>query len=344
MASKFGKRVGSAKNLKQQVKRSKGSGLAYIPKDGSVTVRFLTEPENWYSFEEVWDTELKKGYPLPADPSMPGGDIDPESRKSTRWVAPVLLVEENKVAVMQMAKTLVSTLEMYYEKFSTIMDRDYDLIRSGSGMETEYGAIVDAPSPRKLKALEIPDLDDALEKAYLAVWGDQVDEEEEDAPKSKKTPGAKSAASKRASKLVEEDDDDDDEDEDEEIEEEDDEEEEEDDEDEEEEEGYSEDDLKGMSLKALKELAEEVGIDPVPKGKANIIEAILELNEEEDEDDDDDEDEEDEDEGDTWTEDELNELSLVELKSVATEYGLDVKRLKKKDAIVEAILALGDED
>ena len=128
-------------------------------------------------------------------------------------------------------------------------------------------------------------------------------------------------------------------------EEEDEEEEDESEEDEEEEEGYTEEDLTAMSVAELKEVCEEFYIEP-PKGKANIVAAILEAQEEGDEEDEDEEEEEDEEEGDEEVidEDALNAMSLAELKALAEEMEVEVPARTKKDALIELILEEASEE
>lgn len=112
------------------------------------------------------------------------------------------------------------------------------------------------------------------------------------------------------------------------------------------EEGYTEEDLKALGLAELKELAEEYDVDTAKvKGKAKLVAAILEAQdgdeEAEEEEDDEDEDEDDED---VIDEDALNEMALPALKKLAKEQGVTVKVGMKKDALIEAILELAEEE
>jgi len=42
------------------ITRRGGSGTQTIPKDGSIQVRFLTEPDEWAKFDEVWDPSTNR--------------------------------------------------------------------------------------------------------------------------------------------------------------------------------------------------------------------------------------------------------------------------------------------
>jgi hypothetical protein len=112
-----------------------------------------------------------------------------------------------------------------------------------------------------------------------------------------------------------EDDDDDDEDED------------DDSDDEEDDEDEGEEDYESMSLKDLKALAKEKGIKVTKgMGKDEIIEALEEAEDDDEEDDEDEEDEVD-----------YSSMSLKDLKALAREKGIKVKKGMGKDEIIEAL-------
>ena len=136
---------------------------------------------------------------------------------------------------------------------------------------------------------------------------------------------------------AEDDDAEDDAEEDEEEEDEDDEEEDEDDEeeDDEEAEGYTREDLEGLTLAALKKIAKEEFEETTASLKGldtdDIIDLILGEGDEEEE--------EDEDEEEGLTEEDLEAMSLAEVKAVAKDNGVAVKAGMKKADIIEAIFA-----
>lgn len=127
----------------------------------------------------------------------------------------------------------------------------------------------------------------------------------------------------------------DDAEEDEEEEDEDDEEEDDEEEDDEEAEGYTREDLEGLTLAALKKIAKEEFEETTASLKGldtdDIIDLILGEGDEEEE--------EDEDEEEGLTEEDLEAMSLAEVKAVAKDNGVAVKAGMKKADIIEAIFA-----
>lgn len=267
--AKFGRKLGTAKAVKDSLKTGSGSSpLRFVPKEGSsITVRFIEEPEEWVNYIEVYDPTIKRGYPYPDDPRMPG--YDDELRKTSRYVANAVDVESDKVIALQMPKTLVNQLVGRYEKNGTVTDRDYELFRQGTGLETEYHAQSEAPSKKKLSKYEALDLLQLLEDAYNAVWGtDEDDDDDEEAeeiiPKSRK----RRAQAEEAEEVeeAEEYDDDDDEDE---------------GDDDPFDDWYDEDDLGEMKISELRQVLR--GFDGTPvKGmtKEDLVSAILDAQEE----------------------------------------------------------------
>lgn len=244
----FGKKMGSVKAVKQSLKGGGGHLMSYIPKEGdSLTVRFLDEPEEWVNYTDVYDPVLKRGYPLPDDPTMPGYDDD--LRKSSRYIANAVNVDTDKVIVLQMPKSVVNKLITRYDKNGTLTDRDYEIWRTGTGLETEYDTQSDAPSKKKLDKYERKDLIDTLEQAYDAVFGDHDDDDDDDSEEVKPKSRSKKAKKKEeaAEDFV----------------------------------GYSLEDLEGMKVKQLRDIYEELDGEDDPKSmKApELIDEIIDLQE-----------------------------------------------------------------
>src|SRR6478735_3329997 len=105
-------------------------------------------------------------------------------------------------------------------------------------------------------------------------------------------------------------------------------------------EDYTESDLKSKSLADLKSIAEdEFEIDTEGlKNKAQVIEAILEAQDEEGDDDDDDDSDDGDDDG--YTEAELEEMDLDELKKIAKEEGITLGQRPRKATLVKEIFAV----
>lgn len=325
-----GGKVGSLSRLREQLK--KGGGGAFIknvPANDVMVVRFLTEPDDWYGYKEAYDTEVRRYFPV-----LEGMEITSEQRVSNRFLAIVLDVTEDKVIPLKMPKDLANRVLMRYDRYETIMDRDYELSRMGEGLDTTYDCAPGDKVKRNLAKYELLDLDEVIAKAAdyagtgnnvpesssakkaaakrtVAVVEDDDDDEEEETPVVK-APVAKVAPKRPAPAAVVEDDDD---------------EEDEDDEDDEDE---------SPAPAPVKKSA------PVKKAAAK---PAVEEDDSFPEDDDDDEDDEevavaaaDEEGGDdSYSEAELQAMSLRDLRALAEAYGIDHAGLNKA-ALIEAIM------
>lgn len=172
-------RAGSIKNLKQSLK-SKAGKTRTIPSEDSITVRFLDEPEDFYGYYQHW---FKTGPKPCVEGDCEGcNDDDPEiRRKSFRYLANAYVVDDQKVQPVELPKSLVEQLVGYFEKKGTLLDRDYDLSKSGSGMtDTKYLASPDSPSKMNLSRFKKLDLANIL--ASMLDDDDEDDEEEDDEP------------------------------------------------------------------------------------------------------------------------------------------------------------------
>lgn len=180
MAMKIkGGRVKSLKSLKESVKKGGGDyALKRIPSNDSITVRFLEEPEEWFEYMEYFSKE--DGY-FPVfeglDPDLVA-DLD---KPSKRYLAAVVDVADNKPLALVIPKTLAASLLKKYDKYSTMLDRDYELSKEGEGMQTTYDAIPEAPSKFNVRRIEAPDLAEALQKSIPAsMLGEEDDADPED--------------------------------------------------------------------------------------------------------------------------------------------------------------------
>lgn len=313
--AKFGQKTGSLKNLKKSLAKGGGKGfIKYIPKNGSMNVRFIQEPEEWVNYLEHYDTTLRKSYPCSGEQGCPG--CRSQERKSSRYLANAVdLDDNNRVISLQMPKDLANRLVVKYEKWGSITDRDIELSRSGEGLDTVYDLDAAVPDRKRIDKYKPIDLLKVLEDSYNNVFGpdddeddepvvkpkrrssaatppppveddededdevdDDEDEAEEEAPKPVKKAASKKAPAKKMAKtpVFEPDDDDEDDDE--------------DDEDEpaedDDEEAYDEEALRAMPLGALRAVAREFGVTTRGKSADALIEEILESGEEVDDEDD----------------------------------------------------------
>jgi hypothetical protein len=267
----------------------------------------------------------------------------------------VLHVEEGRVVPLAMPKSLAASVEKKYTKYGTLLDRDYELTRDGTGFDTTYDCTPEAPTKINIGRYDLLDLKEILvNQLEMADNAESKDEDEDENEPVARKRAAKKTTAKRKPEPV---DDDEDEDEDE-----DDEEEEapapkrkpaakktapakrtpkaavveEDDEDEDEDEAeepslkpraaYSKMTLVNLKKAAVADaglaLADLKGLD-----KDAIIDLMFGEVEEADEEEDEEVDEED-----------LRAMSLAEVKAVAREQGIKIKAGTPKDEIIELIL------
>lgn len=210
MAKIRGGKVKSMAALKKSLKKGGGSGfIQSVPGDGDLMVRFLTEPNEWVEYFEHYDEDEKKFAPCTDDCMYCASGDD---RPSQRYLANALDVAEGKVIALRLAKTLASNIMKKYERFKTLLDRDYSLSREGTGFDTEYDVIPEPETKLKLSKYEKLDL-----WAILEAQLDEDEDEEEEATPRKRTASKRTASKtvvkkKRAAPEPDDDDDDDDDD------------------------------------------------------------------------------------------------------------------------------------
>jgi hypothetical protein len=173
MTVQFGSPVGTVKELKEKVSAGGGpSMITFVPDEskGTLTVRFLTEPEEWIGYREVYDPIKRRYWPVPPDDSMPGTP-DPDVRVSKRFLANAVDRATDRVIAIKLPASLVEQLIIRYDRFSTILDRDYILGRSGSGLDTDYYCDPEPPTKAKTDKYNPMDLNQVLVGSYESVWG-----------------------------------------------------------------------------------------------------------------------------------------------------------------------------
>jgi hypothetical protein len=202
---------GSLNDLKKSTKRAGGGAsgkIGFIPED-PITVRFLSEPETWVGYYEHYNgPNADPRYSPCVNDSSPGGcDYEPfqGNKPAFRYLANAYNVDQSKVQALKMPKSLVEQLVNFAQKYGTILDRDYELSRSGSGMDTTYSAVPEDKSPIKIARFrkDMSDLEQLLED-WASEQENGPEDDDDDEPVRRKGRG----------RHVEDDDDDDDEDED----------------------------------------------------------------------------------------------------------------------------------
>lgn len=269
-----GKKMGSVKAVKDSLKKGGSSLNTYIknvPAEG-ITVRFLTEPEEWFGFYEYWNDESRNFTPMAVGEILPDG-----AKASFRYLASVVDIETDRVIPMKLAKTAANSLILKYDKYGTMLDRNYELQRHGEGLDTTYDVTPDAPTKLNLAKYETIDLEQVLISARATSLGesdvkkseptiddDEIDEEVK--PKAKVV-----TSGKKTAKVQELDDEDEEEDEDDEVIEMDD--------DEVEEEVLDEETLSSMTIRDLRTICEDMEIDYEGMAKPAMIRSIIEASE-----------------------------------------------------------------
>lgn len=299
----------STKAIKDSLKKGGAGYLTRVPKDGSMTVRFLTEPEgNWVEYMEHYNADFN------FFPCVEGDCVGCENQKdgdypSKRFLANALDVEEGKVVPLVLPKTLAAALMRRYDRYGTLTDRDYTLMRTGDGFDTTYDVEAEAPTKVNVKRYDLLDLEEALEKQLP---GAEVDDEDED--DEPEIPAKKFGGKKRRPAPEPEDEDDDVEDD-------------EDDEEEVDEPEWTRDSLDGKSLRELKRIAHDNGYKPVDT-KGLDVDALIDLIVGDDEGDDDEP-----------SESDLKSMSLAQVKAQAKSEGVTVKPGQSKAELVDAIMS-----
>ena len=163
-------KMGSMKNMKASLQRGgSNSGITYIkaiPADG-LTVRFLHEPEEWFGYHEYFDQADRKFVPMAEGEILPDG-----ANPSFRYLACAVNKEDDRVIPVKLPKTAVNQLILKYDKYETIMDRDYELEKHGQALDTTYDVTPTGPSKMALDKYELIDLEQVLIDARKLALGE----------------------------------------------------------------------------------------------------------------------------------------------------------------------------
>ena len=136
-----------------------------VPADSTKVVRFLTEPDQWFAYQEYWDNERRRYIPV-AD------GVEPPVRPSQRFLAQVVDRETDQVIALKMPKDLTNRLVLRFDRYNTIMDRDYEIMRTGKGLDTSYDVTPEAPTSFDSAKYKQIDLLEILETAFNSATGD----------------------------------------------------------------------------------------------------------------------------------------------------------------------------
>jgi len=148
-------------------------------KKGDTQVRFLTEIDEWIQFREHYSAD-GKSFPCTKDrTTCPGCTSEDESvaRAANRYAANAILTRNGQVYAFKMGKSLVDRLSMRSDRNGgTITNRDYIIIRSGTGLDTEYDVEQEEKTPVKLSAYkdQLVDIEAVLESNFNALFADDA--------------------------------------------------------------------------------------------------------------------------------------------------------------------------
>lgn len=146
--------AGSVQKLRQNLTAASSSGnsrkLLIIREDEPVKVRFLQNPEDWMIFYEHYVPDSKMFVPA-LDPDPLAAHPDERVRRtSLRHMTNVLNLETMQVQLLKMNQDLTNRLMMRYNRYNDLTDRNYEIVRSGTGLQTTYDIEPDDAEPMDL--------------------------------------------------------------------------------------------------------------------------------------------------------------------------------------------------
>jgi hypothetical protein len=104
---------------------------------------------------------------------MAEGEILPDgSKASFRYLTNAVDTSSDVVLALKLPKSAANSLMMKYDKYDTVMDRDYELDKHGEGLDTTYEVTPTAPSPRALDKYKAHDLEEVLLAARRSALGE----------------------------------------------------------------------------------------------------------------------------------------------------------------------------
>lgn len=241
--------------LKEQMAKDEAAAsrqwIVRVPSGKEIRVRFLTGPEKWFKYFEHYSDETKY-FPCIGD-GCPGCGSSSEKvqRKSKRYLANVLDVKEGRVVPLKIPMKLANRLITRYERYgNTMTDRDYILMSSGTGFDTEYDLDPMDKSDVDLSRYQLIDLREVLVDAYSEAFGttEPAESKTVETKESDEVPFDKGSPEKEA--------------------------------DEDSEDYITEEQMKKMGRPELNELAEALGLVVEPGwNKGQLIEALLKFGE-----------------------------------------------------------------
>jgi hypothetical protein len=193
-----GGKAGSVSRLKKDMAKSSGgkTWIKNVRADEDMTVRFLTEPEDWYAYREHYDPDVNFFPCVGKDADCPGCGSDSEKvqRTSRRYLANVVDVESGSVVPLKLPLDLANRLVARYERNGdTLLNRDYTLHRMGKGLDTTYDVTPEDRSKFDISKHTLIDLEKALIEQFEDAFDLDEDEDEVKEPPRSRRAGARTA-------------------------------------------------------------------------------------------------------------------------------------------------------
>lgn len=184
---------------KSESKESDGIYLRSFKK-GETKVRFLQEPGDWFEYREHYDQGIGKSFPCTRTQNCPGCTSDNERTRNNprRYGTFVYLVDQKRVLPFKITQRASDRLTIRAERNDgTLLSRDYIIIKSGSGLDTDYDVDQD-----ERYALDIDELwkqrgelevEDIVAKQFEEAFGDP-NQYADDAPKATRSSSQKESS------------------------------------------------------------------------------------------------------------------------------------------------------
>lgn len=167
-----GGKAGSVSRLKSQIESRGRTWIRGLREGEDLTVRFLTEPDEWYAYREHYSPEVNF-FPCIGD-ECPGCNSDSEQvqRASRRFLTNALDTGSGEVIPLKLQLDLANRLVARYERNgNTITDRDYTLHRMGKRLDTTYDVTPESPSRVDTSQYQLIELEDALLHQFKEAFG-----------------------------------------------------------------------------------------------------------------------------------------------------------------------------
>lgn len=134
--------MGTVEKLKRHLASGGGGGgkykMLFLKSDEAVKVRLLQDPDQFMVYFEHYDGEKKAFVPAIENDPLATHPNDRIKRASERFLVNVLNMDNGQVQLLKMNKELSNRFMMRFSKNGTLLDRHYEIMRTGSGLDTTY--------------------------------------------------------------------------------------------------------------------------------------------------------------------------------------------------------------